>query len=367
MNWSNRKLVTLVVAGLVVLCVQSAPVAAVSLKLATLIPEGSIWDKALREMGDQWKRDTEGRVSLRIYAGGVAGNESDILRKMRIGQLHAAALTVAGLEDIDPAFGVLSMPLFYESFDEYLYVLDGLSSELRAKLEAKDYVLLHWGHGGWVRFFSREPIRGMDDLRRQKIFVTAGADRMFAIWKDNGFKPVALAPTDIMTGFQTGMIDVLATPPLAALSLQWFRQAKFMQASGLAPLSGATVVARSAWDRIDEADRKKLLEDAEAYEKRQRAEIPEQEQIAIDEMVKRGLTVTPADESAEWQTTATRLAESMRGSLVPREFYDMAVKLRDEFRSRSSLARPLREPARSSGPEAEPDAAGRRAAGEAGF
>lgn len=313
----------------------ASPATAASLKLATLVPEGSIWDKALREMGDQWKRETQGRVDLRIYAGGVAGSESDILRKMRIGQLGAAALSVAGLEDIDPAFAVLSMPLFYDSFEEYVYVLDGLSEVLESKLEAKGYVLLHWGHGGWVRFFSREPIRGMPDLRRQKIFVTAGADRMFALWKDNGFKPVALAPTDIMTGFQTGMIDVVATTPLAALSLQWFRQANFMQEVGLAPLAGATVVNRRDWDRIDAADRQRLLASARALEKSQRIEIPKQDRIAVDEMAKRGLTVVPGDPSAEWNDTASRLAASMRGDFVPRELYDRATALRSEFRSKS--------------------------------
>ncbi len=319
MSILNRRLFFFLAAGFAAFCLSSVPASAVSLKLATLVPEGSIWDKALREMGDQWKRETQGRVSLRIYAGGVAGSESDILRKMRIGQLQAATLTVTGLEQIDPSFGVLSMPLFYDSFEEYLHVLDALSPRLEAKLEAKGYVLLHWGYGGWARFFSRAPVRNIEDLRKQKIYVTAGGDGMFAMWRDNGFRPVALAPTDIMTGFQTGMIDVVATTPLAALSLQWFRQASFMQETGLAPLGGATIVKLRDWNKIDEADRKLLLAHASALEERLRKEIPEQDLIAIEEMSKRGLTVTPADRSAEWHSTATRLAESMRGKLVPAE------------------------------------------------
>lgn len=334
----RRKLGILLLLASAALVSTASPGSAAALKLATLVPEGSVWDKALREMGDQWKRETEGRVQLRIYAGGVAGSESDILRKMRIGQLHAATLTVAGLEDIDPAFAALTMPLFYDSFEEYLYVLDGLAPRLEAKLEANGYVLLHWGHGGWVRFFSREPVRGIADLRKQKIFVTAGADKNFALWRDNGFQPVSLAPTDIMTGFQTGMIDIVATTPLAALSLQWFRQAPFMQETGLAPLSGATIVKRGEWNKISESDRKLLLADAAALEERQRNEIPDQEVTAIEEMRKRGLTVTPTDTSPEWIQTATRFAESMRGSLVPREVYDAAKMLRDEFRARGGEA-----------------------------
>ncbi len=315
-----------------------APVAgwkahAAPLKLATLVPEGSIWDKDLRSMSDEWKRKTGGRVSVRIYAGGVAGGETDILRKMRIGQLHAGAITVVGLEAIDPGFAVLGMPLFYESYEEFLYVLDGLAPELKARLEAKGYAFVSWGHGGWVRFFSRAPLRRIEDLRKQKIFVTAGSDDIVALWKENGFKPVPLAQTDIMTGFQTGMIDVLGTTPLAALSLQWFRQASYMNEVGLAPLAGATIVNLRDWNEIDPADREIMLRDAEVYEKRQRETIPEQDQIAVDEMSRRGLEVTRSEDPKEWNETARRIAASMRGKSVPQEIYDAASKLRDEFRA----------------------------------
>lgn len=327
-RWGAALVLTVLACGLA-----SVPASAAPIKLATLVPEGSIWDKDLRRLGDQWKRKTDGRVSLRIYAGGVAGSESDILRKIRIGQLHAAALTIGGLEEIDPAFYALGMPLFYDSFEEFLYVLDGLAPKLEERLEENGFKLLQWGHGGWIRLFSREPIRDIADLRAQKIFVTAGADDMVAMWKENGFKPVALAPTDIMTGFQTGMIDVVATTPLAALSLQWFRQASFMQETGLAPLAGATVVQLRAWNRISEADRAVVLADAAAAEKLQRETIPEQDDIAVIEMSDRGLEVIEADTSPEWSNTADRIAGWVRGKMVPQEFYDEAVRLRAEYRA----------------------------------
>ncbi|MFQ5527986.1 MAG: TRAP transporter substrate-binding protein DctP [Thermoanaerobaculia bacterium] len=341
----NSRTAALLAAALVLVATGPVPAAAAPIKLATLVPEGSIWDKDLREMGDQWRRKTDGRVSLRIYAGGVAGSETDILRKIRIGQLHAAALTVAGLEEIDGAFSVLVMPLFYDSYAEFLYVLDGLAPTLEELLEAKGYRLLQWGHGGWVRFFSRDPIRSITDLKKQKIYVTAGADHMVTLWQENGFRPVPLAPTDIMTGFQTGMIDVIATTPLAALSLQWFRQASFMEETGLAPLPGATIVSARAWNGISEADRQILLGDAAIAEKRQRGTIPEQDQIAVDEMSERGLEITAAETSVEWSRTAARIAESMRGRTVPQEIYDAAVRLRSEYRARSEPDPAADEPA----------------------
>lgn len=308
------------------------PASTAVLKLATLVPEGSVWDKALREMGADWKQASDGRVTLRIYPGGIAGSELDVLRKMRIGQLQAATLTTVGLEQLDAGFKVLTVPLFYDSYDEFFHVLEGLAPELEKRLEAQGYVLLHWGHAGWIHFFSRSAVRTIDDLRQLKIFVTAGSDDMVSWWKRSGFKPVALSPTDIMTGLQTGMIDVLPTTPLAGLSLQWFRQTPFMHDLGLAPLTGATIVVKRTWERLDATDRDELLAAARAVERRLVEEIPRQDRQAVEEMKKRGLEVTTSSDLAQWEKAAQDFGESMRGGMVPEDVYDRAVALRDEYR-----------------------------------
>jgi TRAP-type C4-dicarboxylate transport system substrate-binding protein len=305
-----------------------------TIKLATLVPEGSVWDKALREMGEGWKRSSDGRVTLRIYPGGVAGSEDDVLRKMRIGQLQAGTLTTVGLEALDPAFKVLTVPLFYESYEEFFFVLAGLAPELERRLEAQGFVLLHWGHGGWVHFFSRKPVVSTADLRSLKIFVTAGSQDMVSWWTRNGFDPVALSPTDIMTGLQTGMIDVLPTTPLAALSLQWFRQTPFMNDLGLAPLSGATIVSKRVWEGLEEDDRRALLRIARDVEVRLKEEIPLQDRQAVEEMKERGLEVTTGVDLPDWKKAAGDFSSSMRGSLVPEEIFDLAEELRREFRRR---------------------------------
>ena len=220
-----------------------AAAAPVSIKLATLVPGGSVWDKALKSMGSGWKRETEGRVSLRIYPGGVAGDEPDVLRKMRIGQLHAGTFTVRGLIEIDDSFEALAIPLFYDSYDEFFYVLRKVEAELRKRTRAKGYELIQWGHGGWVHVFSAKPVASVDDLRKLKLFVSAGDDKVVQWWRGRGFRPVALAMTDIMTGLHTGMIELLPTTPLAALSLQWFRHTPYMLDVPLTPLIGATVIS----------------------------------------------------------------------------------------------------------------------------
>ncbi|MDH3404133.1 MAG: TRAP transporter substrate-binding protein DctP [Acidobacteriota bacterium] len=322
------------------LLLAAGPARGEALKLATLVPDGSVWDQALKEMGSEWSAATDGRVSLRIYPGGVAGDESDIVRKMRIGQLHAAALTIAGLGDIDEAFSVFATPLLIASYDELAYVLEVAGPGLRRRLEAKGFVFLHWGHGGWVHLFSKRPARTVADVKSLKMFAWAGDDARVQLWRRAGFQPVALASTDILTGLQTGLIEAYPTPPLAALSLQWFRETPYMTALGLAPLVGAVVVSKRSWDKISEEDRGRLLAIARRYEARLADEIPRQDGQAIEEMTRRGLEVVPAADPEAWQRAAADFVRGSRGELVPADIFDEVERALAEYRARAPEAGP---------------------------
>ncbi len=329
---------TIVGALLLLSFVLVAPIsraATVNVKLASLAPEGSIWDDAVKEMGAEWQDDTDGRVRLRVYAGGVAGDEPDVVRKMRIGQLHAAVLTVNGLADIDEAFLVFTIPLFFDSYEELYFVLDRLSPVLQERLEAKGYKLLHWGHAGWVHLFASRELRTLEDLKRAKMFVTAGDEEGLQLWKNNGYRPVPLATTDILTGLQTGMVDVIPSPPLAALLLQWYRQAPYMLDLGVAPLVGGTVISARSWQRIGVADQQALLAAASRTEERLETEVPEQDTAAIAEMKKRGLTVvTPQGEQVQvWEQAAEAFAAAVQDSRVPADILQQALAARREFRA----------------------------------
>jgi TRAP-type transport system periplasmic protein len=323
-----RQAVTIAVG---VLALTSAPIAQSTLKLATVVPEGSIWDKNLKQMAEEWKQATSGRVNVTVYGGGSQGDESTVLRKMRLDALQAASFTAVGLGTIDASFNVFDIPFFFDSYDELNYVTDKLTPAIKKKIEPKGFVLLNWGHGGWTQVFSKKPVQTVDDLRKVKLYTSAGNDRMVQWFKSNGFEPRAMAMTDIMTGLTTGMIDGLPSPPLAAMFFQWYKQTPYMLDIGLAPIVGATVVTAKTWKGIPDADKPKLLAAAEGVEQRLRVDVPKQDQSAIETMTKAGLTVTKAT-GPEWKTQLDSLAKTMRGEMVPVDIFDLATKARDEYR-----------------------------------
>jgi len=315
--------------------------AKVEIKLATQAPKNSPWYKMLEGLDREFREISGGEVSLLIYPGGVSGDESDIIRKMRIGQLHAGALTVAGLSDLAHNFSVFEIPLFFDSWDEFNFVLEDLTPMLKQSLEEKGFVWLTWGHVGWVHFFTKEPVARLDELRELKIFTWAGNDNMVQWWKRNGFKPVALQLPDALQGLRTGMIETMISPPLAAMSLQWFKEAPYMIDIGLAPMVGAIVVSKRAWSRVDAKYREDFLAAAGRVGSKLASQIPFLDSSAVNVMKNQGLEVLEirnSEHSVEWLAEAEKFADEMRGDMVPPEIFDRALAKRNEFRRQHNAA-----------------------------
>ncbi len=324
--------------ALVALAFSRAPLAQPSvLKLATVVPDGSMWDKSLRKMGDDWKQATGGRVSLTVFSGGSQGDEPTVLRKMRLRSLQGASLTVVGLAAIDSSFNIFGIPFFFESYDELNVVVQKIAPLLKQRAEAKGFVLVHWGQGGWLQVFSKRPVQTLADLKGLKLYTSGGDDRMTQLYKSRGFQPRAMAMTDILTGLTTGMLDALPTPPLAAMAFQWYKQTPYMLDIGLAPVVGATVIAKPTWESLSLADRAKMTEIAMGVENQLKVEVPKQDALAVTLMGTQGLKVTKAT-GMEWRQEADVLAKTMRGQMVPQDVFDLAVKERDAFRQRSVAA-----------------------------
>jgi len=314
-----------------------APLAAqtVLIKMGTVAPDGSPWHQILQHMGQQWQKVSGGKVTLRIYPGGVLGDEPDMITKMRIGQLQAVALSGSGLSRLEPAVACLQIPMMIESYEELDYVRDRVAPRLEKLLDEKGYVVLNWGDAGWVHFFTKTPARRLDDIRKMKLFTMAGDADALELYQSAGFRPVPLATTDMMPALQTGLIEAFDVPPLLAMLNQWFGLARHMLDIRWTPLVGATVVSKKAWERIPESMRPAMLEAARGAGLRLRTEIRKMGDDAVAEMRKRGLNVITVDGPtlAEWRREVEEAYPKLRGRLVPAELFDEVRRLRDEYRA----------------------------------
>jgi TRAP-type C4-dicarboxylate transport system substrate-binding protein len=316
----------------------SASAAPVTIKLATQAPVSSSWHKALLDMGATWDAATAGRVKLIVYAGGSQGGEEATIRMMRPGvdQLQANLLMLPGLASLDDAFNVFGVPFFFETDAEGQFVLDKLSPVLEERLEAKGFKLLSWGSAGWVRLFSKKPLKSIGDLRAAKLFTSQGDDRMVQWYKAHGFHPVGLGAGDIPAQLKlsTGMIDAAPSPPYPALLLQIFRDAKYMLDVRVAPLFGAVVMTTTAWNRIDAADRPAVAAAAKTLERRLLGDAAKLDLDSVVTMQSRGLTVTVlgGESAAAFRAEAEKLVATLRGIIMPADLYDAALRERDSFR-----------------------------------
>lgn len=305
------------------------------IKLGTLAPKDSSFHKILAAMGSEWER-TPGGAQLRIYPGGAAGGEADMVSKMKIGQLNAALLTANGLAEIDRAVQSLqSVPMLFRSLDEVRYVTEKMRPQLDKRLRDKGFVVLFWGDTGWVRFFSKAPLREPDDLKKMKIFTWSGDSSVFDIYQSAGFHPVSLETNDILPMLGTGMITAVPAPPYVALTNQIYTSAPNMLDLAWAPLVGALVVTESSWKKLSPAAQAAMAKAAADAGVRMTEQNHRESDAAVEAMKKRNLTVykpTP-DGEARWRKAAEATYPQIRGRVVPADFFDEVTKLLAGYRA----------------------------------
>ena len=226
------------------------------LKLATITPEGSAWMKEMRAGATEIKERTDGRVVIKLYGGGVMGNDKKVLRKVRIGQLHGGAFTATGLAERYPDINLYGLPLVFESLDQVDYVRARMDEKLKQGLEEAGFVSFGIAEGGLAMLMSNEPVRSLEDLKGQKIWVPEGDSISYSAMEALGLSPVTLPITDVLTGLQTGLIDIVGTSPVGALVLQWHTKIKYITRLPVSYLIGVLVVEKKVFDRLGETDQK---------------------------------------------------------------------------------------------------------------
>ena len=299
------------------------------LRIGTLAPKNSLYHRQLLEIGEAWRQAQGGNAKYVVFPDGSQGGEAELARRMRIGQLQGALLSIVGLSEIEPSINALqSIPLLFKTWDEVDHVREKMRTSMEKKFLDKGFVVLAWGDAGWVRFFSKDALMRPDDFKKMKFFSFAGESEQQEIMKSLGFTPVPLETTDILPSIQTGMINVVPSTPYFALATQIYGKVPHMLEINWAPVVGALVVTQKAWDDMSPAGRQALRTAGEKAGVQIRNKARQEVEEAVEAMRKRGLVVNKPnpDQLREWQELADKLYPRIRGNLVPAETFDEVLQ-----------------------------------------
>jgi len=304
------------------------------IKLATLAPEGTSWVNSLREMSKEMYDKTNGKVKLKIYPGGVMGDENVVLQKIRAGQLHAAALTGIGLGQIEKAERILEMPFLFSNYDEIDYVTAKITPKIESMFKKKGYIILGWTETGLVNFYSKKPITSLETLQKAKMWSWSSdplAKVMFDAFKINA---VPLELTDVPMSLDTGIINACYATPMAALALQWAPRINYITKQNLAYSTGAIVITQKIFNKIPSEYRKTIMEITRKYSKQITKATRDENAKALKEFEKDGKKFVEFDlvQAKEVIIKSRSIRKSLVGKFFSKSLHNEVVRLRNSFR-----------------------------------
>jgi TRAP-type C4-dicarboxylate transport system substrate-binding protein len=310
-----------------------------TLKIATIAPEGSSWMQDMRAGAKEIERRTDGRVKFKLYGGGVQGNDKQVQRKMRTGQLHGGTFTSGAMNQFQPDADLLSLPLLFDSIEEARYVRERIEGELRQRLEAAGYVNFGLAAAGFAYMMSNKPLQTLSDLSGRKVWLPEGDVASFTVLRSLGVAPVMMPVTDVMTGLQTDLLDSVAVPPVGAVVFQWHTRLKYITDVPLAYVYAALLLDRRAFERLQPTDQQVVREVMEdIYRRFDQSGVTDNEE-ALQALLDGGLQQVEPDpaEVVQWRD----IVNQSRRELAAQGKFDGALLERmqvliDEFRGRTS-------------------------------
>ena len=314
---------------------QRAAKAQAEIKLATLAPEGSTWMKTMHRIDDDVRARTSNRVGFKFFPGGVQGDEKDVIRKMRNGQVHGAGFTGFGLGAIVPETRVLELPFMFDNLEELDYVRKQTTGYYEQAFEEKGYTLLGWTDVGFVYLFTRDPVRTPDDMPGAKWWIWSGDQLAEIFFKAFAIAPIPLAAPDVLTSLQTGVVDAVYASPLACVALQWYSRVKYMSDMPITHGISAVVVSRKSLTDVSDADLAIVREVAQKHLGDLTAKTRAQNDEAIDEIRKEGVEIIQVDAASRREFIERGRAAWSEGvgTLYSQELLDRVKKLLADYRA----------------------------------
>jgi TRAP-type transport system periplasmic protein len=308
---------------------------AVTLKIATLSPEGSFWMEKMREGANEILKKTNNQVEFKFYPGGVMGDDRVVLRKIRLGQLQGGAVVSGSLASVYPDNQVYNLPFIFKSYEEVDSVRLKMDPVIKKGLEDSGFVVLGLAEGGFAYVMSQEPIRTIEDLQKQKMWIPDNDETSLETLRTFDVSPIPLSIADVRAGLQTGLINTVATSPIAAIALQWHTQVKYLTDIPLLYIYGILAVDRTAFLKLSPEEQQTVREVmGKAFN-----EIDHQNRIdnvkALDALGKQGITFIKlsAEALTQWETKSGTVSKRLveKGKLT-RDIVNMVENCLSDYR-----------------------------------
>ena len=320
----------------IVVLIFSVPAMAVTLKIATVTPNGSQWMTDMRAGAAAIKKQTEGRVLIKYYGGGVKGDDAKVLGQIRIRQLQGGAFTPSALAEQYSDLNLYGMPVVFDSEEEAAFVRSRMDARLQQGLEDAGFVNFGFATSGFANIMSSTPVRSLADLKGKRIWIPEGDSISYASMEALSLNPVTLPLTDVLTGLQTGLIDIIAIPPIVALLMQWHTKVKYVTRVPLVYTFGFMAVDKKTFDKISDYDQAVVREVmTKMYQNFDKVNLIDNE-VAFNALVKSGIQPTSLDDE-EFVKVRNLLLESnlklgAEGAFTL-ELYEEMLRYIDEYRS----------------------------------
>ena len=343
MNIFSRPFSTLFAAALFIAALLGASVSAnaVTLKIATVSPEGSGWMNVLRASGKEIAERTDGRVKLKFYPGGVMGDDKAVMRKIRIGQLHGAVLTTGPLIPFYKDIQLFNLTMTFRNLDEVDYVRQKLDQTVLDGLEANGFTAFGFAEVGFAYAMGMEKGTSVAHARTQKVWIPDGDVAAAQAVAAFGITPVPLSITDVLAGLQTGLINGVAVPPIGALALQWHTQLKTAVDLPLLYIYGMLSISNKHFKKVPKADQAIVREVLAAAVNKVNSTSRSDHEAALAVLRKQGIKFEEpsAEETAEWRKYGEEANEAMvREGLLGAELYGEVKALLAEYRAKNPNA-----------------------------
>ncbi len=310
---------------------------AVTLKIATISPEGSMWMEKMKKGAEQVEKETEKRVSMKFYPGGVMGNDSAVIRKIRIGQLQGGAFVAGSLSPFFPSNQIYAQPFKFKSLEEVDYIRQFLDSYIIEGLDKGGFVVFGIIGGGFAYIMSKEPIHSIEDLKNRKVWIPDNDHISQDSIKVFGITPVPLPISDVRTSLQTGLIDTIGTSPVGAVVLQWHNQIKYVMNIPLIYLHAALAIDKTQFMKIDEADRRIISRVMTAASKEIDIQNRKDDIEAIETLKSRGIAFTTPSKKdmEEWHRLAGLASlEMIESGVLPQDISDKINEYLNAFQKK---------------------------------